>query len=370
MTNCADKITLFVDGKNAFPELISLIRNAKTSIFVNMFIWRDDRIGKTVAKELLDAADRGVSISISKDRYGIVCEYSEEDQTSFFHGRPNLIEHIKLQALKFLYNRDLFLKFPDYSICELSRKLTSHPNVRFTCEYKFDHSKFYIFDEQTLFLGGMNIEDKENGSDRLGRTYQDYMIKIDSEDAVREFVDIRLGRAERLGSPFLMNLKKPHRFFDVKDGYLDTINNAKEKLTIVMAYFAPVPEFIESISNAAKRDVKVTVLMPHTANFTDASNKKAISRLMAKSNGKIDFFLSDKMIHTKLIMSENEINIGSTNISKKAFNKLDEVNIRLENSGSFAEALNESVDSNIASAHKIDRISYPMIISMAEGLIM
>ena len=42
--------------------------------------------------------------------------------------------------------------------------------------FKADHSKYYIIDD-TLILGGINIEDKENGSDRQGREYQDYMIK-------------------------------------------------------------------------------------------------------------------------------------------------------------------------------------------------
>lgn len=370
VTKYTDDIALFVDGKTAFPELLKLIQKAEKSIFVNMFIWRDDRIGQAIAKELLCAADRGVNINISKDRYGIVCEYSEEDQTSLLHGNPTLTEHIKLFVLKLIYNRDLLFKSPNYGVSELSKKLTNHPNVHFTCEYKFDHSKFYIFDDRILFLGGVNIEDKENGCDRLGRAYQDYMIKIDSEDAVKEFVDIRRGDSDRLNSPFVMNMKKPHRFFDVKGSYLETINNSKESLTIVMAYFSPIPEFIQAIANAAKRGVRITVLMSKAANFTDATNKKTISKLMAKNNGNIEFFLSDKMIHTKLIMSESEINMGSTNISKKAFGSLDEVNVRLANRGSFAKALSESINANIASASKIVKISYPLILSTAEGVIM
>ena len=58
---------LIVDGKNAFPEIIKYIRSAEHSIYINMFIWRNDSIGNLLAQEILDAANRGVKVYISKD---------------------------------------------------------------------------------------------------------------------------------------------------------------------------------------------------------------------------------------------------------------------------------------------------------------
>ena len=67
-------ITLLVNGNNAFPEIIKSIEKAKESIYINMFIWRDDEIGNRVAAAVLGAADRGVKVNISVDRYGVVLE--------------------------------------------------------------------------------------------------------------------------------------------------------------------------------------------------------------------------------------------------------------------------------------------------------
>ena len=64
--------TLLIDGENAFPEILRCIAAAQKSIYVNMFIWRDDNIGNTVARALLAAAERGVQVEISVDRYGVV----------------------------------------------------------------------------------------------------------------------------------------------------------------------------------------------------------------------------------------------------------------------------------------------------------
>ena len=107
------KFTLLEDGANAFPRIINAIKNAKTSIAVNMFIWRADNIGLEIAKEILDAADRGVNVQISVDRYGFVLELAEESMHSFFHQNPTVIERIKVFALKVFYGT----KKVDFSAC-------------------------------------------------------------------------------------------------------------------------------------------------------------------------------------------------------------------------------------------------------------
>ena len=65
-----EDFTLLVDGKKAFPEILKRIEKAKSSVLVNMFIWRDDKIGNELAKTVLAAAKRGVQVRISVDKYG------------------------------------------------------------------------------------------------------------------------------------------------------------------------------------------------------------------------------------------------------------------------------------------------------------
>ena len=86
--NHGNKISLLIGGKQAFPVILQEIRNCRESIYICMFVWREDRIGKQIARELLLAADRGVKIVIDKDRYGILCECSEENRNSLFHKDP------------------------------------------------------------------------------------------------------------------------------------------------------------------------------------------------------------------------------------------------------------------------------------------
>ena len=67
-------VHLYNSGKETFPALIDAINAAKVSLDINMFIWRDDAIGNEMAEAVLAAAERGVKVTISVDRYGVVLE--------------------------------------------------------------------------------------------------------------------------------------------------------------------------------------------------------------------------------------------------------------------------------------------------------
>ena len=367
-------IRLLVDGKKAFPELVDLIREAKESIIINMFIWRDDDIGNILASELLCAAERGVKIGITKDRYGISCECSEEGRRSFFHTDPTLYEQLMISGLTLLYNRDLFGHIPKKRENEHRILMEQHPNIRIHAdENRYDHSKFYIFDKKILVFGGINIEDKENGHDRQGRYYHDYMVRLDGEDIVDSFLCKRKNPVINKDGIFAFNIKEPKRVFEIEQRYLDLINGAEKELSILMAYFSPEPAFIKAIADAAKRGVKVRIVIPHSANFTDDTNKMTL-KILHKECSDICFYLSPKMLHAKLLMSEKMISVGSSNINKKAFRQLDELNLFVPNDDSaFAKDARTSVEDTINESEYVSDMSMlknNSIFAMAERIIM
>ncbi len=341
---------LLVDGAQAFPEIIRRIRASERRIEINMFIWRDDAIGNRLARELLGAAERGVHVELVKDRYGILCEYAEEGQCSLFHPKPTFGERVSVWGLELLYNLDLLFRERPGGESALCRALREHPNVAVSAgEYRRDHSKFYIFDDAVLILGGINVEDKENGADRAGRRYRDYMVELRGEETVRAF---RRHRERPYAGPdgiFACNLKRPVRRFELRDRLLALIDGAERELTILMAYFSPDARFLAALKRAAGRGVRVRLLLPARANFTDASNKRTLCALCGREG--ITLYLSDRMVHAKLFLSEKTIAVGSCNISKKAFGELDELDVFLPNDGgAFARSVRDSVEETVAEA--------------------
>jgi len=364
---------LLIDGRQAFPEVIRCIRAAERRIEINMFIWRDDEIGNRLAAELLRAAERGVRVELVKDRYGLLCEYAEECQRSLFHARPTVGERVNIWGLELLYNRDLLFRERPRGENALCRALRAHPNVAVSAEVcRRDHSKFYIFDDAVLILGGINVEDKENGADRAGRRYRDYMVELRGEETVRAFRRHRTQPDASADAIFACNLKCPVRRFELRDRLLALIDGAERELTILMAYFSPDAQFLSALRAAAGRGVRVRLLMPARANFTDASNKRTLCALCGCEG--LTLYLSDRMVHAKLFLSEKTIAVGSCNISKKAFGELDELDVFWPNDGgAFAQAVRASVEETVAEAARVtgpEMLRHNALLAWMESLLM
>ena len=367
-----ENLTLLVNGTTAFPELISAIEHATTSVEINMFIWRDDIIGNRMAEAVLMAANHGVKVSISIDRYGVVLEKSEESKKSFFHKTLTFTEKVQVATLEVLYPKNGPRgKVKDQST-DLYRQIMNHPNIHVhSHEFKADHSKYYIIDDQILFLGGINIEDKENGCDFNGRAYGDYMVKLSGAHYVTAFREKLQTGANTLDRIYFgINHKKAPRQFEMEQLYLNLIQQAKTELHITMAYFSPLKQFMTALIDAHKRGVRITIVIPAHANLQSDSNRRTMGKLLKATNGEINVYLSPNMLHTKLIMNEQYISLGSTNINKKAFCQLDEVNLFVPNTNStFVSALKESVRNDINKAQLVktaEEIKYNRLLAFFE----
>lgn len=150
-----EALTLLVDGKEAFPALLQAIGQAEKSLYINMFIWRDDEIGNQMAAAVLAAAERGVDVYLSIDRYGVVLEKCEECQRSFFHKTQTCFEKMKSSMLRLFYPTPGIPLWMADEESELCRRLLRHPRITVSCDvFKADHSKYYVIDDKLLFLGG------------------------------------------------------------------------------------------------------------------------------------------------------------------------------------------------------------------------
>ena len=370
-----ETMELLVGGRRAFPEILRCIANAKRSLEINMFIWRDDTMGNRMAQAVLKAADRGVQVQISADRYGVVLEKCEEAKKSFFHKKQNWSEKLTVFFLKLLYPGTCGWDWARDGESELYRQICAHPNIRISADiFKADHSKYYIIDDEILFLGGVNIEDKENGADRQGRVYGDYMAKLTGRDYVKAFRrKLETGENLRQDLSFGLNRKVPVRRFEMEQAYLDLIHGAQQELHITMAYFSPLENFLDAILAAQARGVRVTILAPERANFQNDSNRKTLARLLKATGGEIGVYLSPKMLHTKLVMSEKTISFGSTNITKKAFAQLDELNLFVPNEDSdFQREMLRSIQADLAESRRVTRteeIPYNRLLAFLEGFV-
>lgn len=356
-------VKLLVGGEEAFDTIITNINQALVSIKVNMFIWRDDLIGNQMAEALIDAANRGVKVYISKDRLGMLFEYSEETKQSFFHHNKMSRWYIQSMMLDSVYpmkgkgHRRKREPNPNYEI------MKNHPNIKLDCDrVKKDHSKYYIFDNEILVLGGINIEDKEVTADVSGRVYHDYMVEIRDRKAVKLFKKRLFGNTpynEDAEIEFVFNRRKiGNKDFQVKESIIKLLSKAERTVDIVMAYIGD-----EDINNIfvelINKGVTISLYLPSKANLQHDLNMKNLKELMIKTDNKIHVYLSDKMIHAKMLYIDKELlTLGSTNLNNQAMEGLLELNVVLKDNTQASNVvflkLEESVRMIEQSANKIN----------------
>lgn len=367
------QLQFYDSGREGFPALLDLIDAAQCSIEIQIFIWRDDPLGRRFAEAILQKADAGVSIHIKKDLLGGIFEHAEESRRSLFH--PKLPAKLKVMsaAICCMYPMKGKPWFHKSERTQLYERLISHPNIRIEAMERLDdHSKYLIIDSKILVLSGMNFEEKEYSNDLLGRPYHDFMLIMHDKTVVESFKGGSeiLSRDLSVPDRNIYFLRNGSNGFHIKECLLSRLSQAKSCITIVMAYIDD-PDIIRLLLAKSASGVSVCIYSPHKANIQDSLNRRALSKLFKDSKGKISIYLCHHMIHGKLILiDEDYFTFGSCNLNHQAMVRLKETNV-----GLFASAhgLVKSLDSSIQGIHQFSikvtaqhQLNYNKLIAFAE----
>src|SRR5574343_321434 len=249
-----NRLTLLESGAEYFPALLNAINAARTEIYLESYIFAKDAVGDAVAIALCDAAQRGVQVNLTVDGFG-----ARNFRTDF---------HSQLTAAGV---RTMTYR-PEIGPFHLKR----HRLRRL-------HRKLVVIDARIAFVGGINIIDDDNAPEAMRPRY-DYAVRIEGpiltqiHHAVRRMWEIvswanfkrrfRLAPVSRpccdiAGSQraaFLIRDNIRHRN-DILNAYLEAIDAAREEIIIANAYFMPGVRFGRALYAAARRGVRITVLL-------------------------------------------------------------------------------------------------------------
>jgi phosphatidylserine/phosphatidylglycerophosphate/cardiolipin synthase-like enzyme len=151
-----NRLTLVSNGYDALLLRVHLIRQAKTSIAIQTFIWTNDECGRLLIYELIEAARRGVKVRIIADH---LFSDQDPDVVAFLASvHPNFeVKHYR----------------PATSRMKPSLLRTLLVGLRsFRTVNQRMHSKVMIFDDAILVTGGRNIEN----------TYYDHATALNFRD--------------------------------------------------------------------------------------------------------------------------------------------------------------------------------------------
>lgn len=302
-----NRLQLYTDGDKSFRALWQDIQQASERVWMEVYIFEPDDVGRRTLDALTDAARRGCDVVLIYDSAG-----SSNAGESFF--RPLRRAGGKVVAFNTLYP---WQKVRQHILNPLHR----------------DHRKIVIFDNQVAYTGGANISEDYAGRELGTDKFIDTMLRIEgpaAQDLARLFLkSLREASSlqRRLFSPApagpegdtvcVVGLnERQHR------GSLDqllrrAIGQVQEHCYIVAAYFVAPPWLRKSLSEAARRGVDVCIV---TAGRTDVKPARLAKRHvygeLIKSGAKI-YEMHDQMLHAKYLTIDDRFSIiGSYNMDR------------------------------------------------------
>jgi len=244
---------LLENGEAFFPAVFEAIAASSRSVLIETFIIFDDRVGRELLQVLVDAARRGVQVDVTVDGYGTADLPAAYIEALVEAGVRLHVFDPKPRRLGFRTN--------------LFRRL---------------HRKIVVLDSEVAFVGGINF-----AADHLVETgpaaKQDYAVKIRGPLVAEIEADALqlLAAAERSRS-FWRRLRwrrQPHyehpggvvaawvtrdndeHTNDIEQHYRIGIRTARHEITIANAYFFPGYSLLRDLRSAAKRGVRVRLIL-------------------------------------------------------------------------------------------------------------
>jgi cardiolipin synthase len=339
-----NRVTLFPDGQTFFRAFLDAIGTAESCILLEYYLIRNDITGTAVAAQLIEAIGRGVRVLLIYDYIGCV-----ETPSSYFKALAQRgVELIPFNVPSFRRGIGWF-----------DRR---------------DHRKMMVIDGCRAFLGGFNIGDEYAGVKPRPDRFRDVGFSVQG-GAVRELIDIfketwqmELGRFPELPTTVCVQDANPglgeanvafvsggphQRSSYIRSAFLVNIASASEDLLIVNPYFVPGPRIIRSLLRAARRGVRVRLLLP-------ARSDVRLVLLVGRSSygtllrGGVEIYeLEEELLHAKVMLVDGERTIiGSANLDQRSFHRNFEINGIIDSSA-FGAQIRRVVERELVAAKRV-----------------
>jgi len=327
-------LTFYPGGPDRLAALLALIDEARASLKISFYIFATDESAVRVRDALTAAARRGVDVRLIVDGFGATAD------ASFF---APLIE-------------------AGCTFCRFIPKWTRRYLIR-------NHQKIVVADGHTAMLGGFNIENgyfepagPDGWSDlaftvtgpvveRIDRWFdelEDWALHPDAQfrsirrkvrgwDAGRRPVQLLIGGPTRGLSGWARSVGH-----DLLEG---------ERLDMVMAYFSPPRRLQKRIRAIARRGKTRLVLPSISDNAATVGAARALYGKLLRSGAQIWEFQHRKL-HTKLIVLDDAVYLGSANFDMRSLYLNLEIVLRIEDAA-LAARMREYIDDHLRSALEI-----------------
>ncbi len=323
----AESVTLLDGGREAFPRMLEAIRGARQAVHLEVYQFSRDGVGEEFRAALSGAARRGVRVSVVLDGWGTALD-----------GRW-------LQAM---------LR-GDGCRVRIYNPLTSLVTGRF----RRNHRKLLLVDGKVAFLGGINICDAFGGGGILGasggRGAEWLDLALEVRGPAVEWLERRL-RGSREPSPpgrVHIRLSGMGGARPLRRRYRKAFGAAEKEILAAHSYFIPDRRFVRSITAAARRGVKVTLLLAGRSDvpLARAATRRLYRPLLAAG---VDIREWTRSVHHAKVsvVDRTRLLVGSFNLDPLSLSNLESL-VEVEDAA-VAESARRWIEASLADARRVE----------------
>ena len=317
-----NNINLISGGEDAFPFIVEKVKAARKYIFLEVYSFSDDHIGRAFCDILIKKAHQGVKVYIVYDSIGSIATSG------------NFFKMMKREGI---------------NVKEYHQTAPWKPHWNL---FRRDHRKLLCVDGAMAFIGGFNISEYDAPKSMGGRGWKDMVaeIKGDIVPAIeKEFLsswDRCPGPKENIHS--LKAGKKSHssctgamaaaivsasgikNMMSIRRSYKYAIEKAKDNIFITNAYFLPDRIIYRKLVKAAQRGVDVRIITPFNTDHPYVRWASwALYTNMIKSGIKI-YEWQGAILHSKAAVIDGQwSSVGSHNLDHRSLYYNLELNINV-----------------------------------------
>jgi len=326
------EIEFFINGDQTYPRLWEDLRNAKSSITIQLYFANKGKMADMLQGILIERAKAGVEIRFLHDAFGTTLK------KDYFEPLEKVGVNVKA--------------FRPFSLKSIQK--TQHRA----------HIRVIVIDGEIGYTGGFGIDDKWFGSGRDKDQWRDTNVRF-TGPAVRQlqatFVVCWAEASSKLltsNKLFPPNLRPEYGAEKENDGVLAAVLHAsptigstpaerffvlsiaaaREKLYISNSYFVPEDAFRKLLCEAAQRGVDVRILTVSQTTDTKSTWYAGRARYEELLKGGVRLFeYQPAMMHAKTIVVDGAwVSVGSMNADNRSISFNDESNLVILDQGAGA----------------------------------
>lgn len=300
-----NKVDLLEDGLEYDEIYLDLIKQAKHSIHLQVYIFDVDDYGKRVFEELLEARKRGVELYILVDAVGSD-ELEEEHITKLRNSGAHFCRFNGIVVKKLL---------------RWGRRL---------------HHKILLVDQVKAIVGGINIVspyvDSSFKEPRLDfAVYLEGEITKDLKSYCEDlfvknygavnFSEDRWPLTHSDGFEAQVSVNDwIHRRIQISKDYRKLVDEANDRITIINSYFFPRASFMKKLAHAAKRGVKVRLILAKYSDWPSWILASEFLYYYFLKNGVEIYLWNKSILHGKIATVDGEWStVGSFNLNYTSY---------------------------------------------------